>query len=191
MWYGKIFVFHPTLPIRKKTTLKPVKLISSLSPLFILQEISSCPSIPEIRDDAYCRAPQIGRLAKLQASGSSSGAVSQTSDTRGEDDIEKKLTLAASCIQEVLALHRRDSTATRNTASLFKVPSVPASKKRTTTNVLQGESSKHLIEKFIKPRPLTPLPVKKAKTSVSDKSSTPRIPSTSGTGRTNSGISRR
>jgi hypothetical protein len=115
-----------------------------------------------------------------------------SSDTRREQDIEKKLKLAAACIQEVLAIHHRDSTATPKNSSLFKVPNVPVSKRKATTNFLQGESQKCVVEKQIKPRPLTPFPVKKAKASLFDKPPVVRTPNPSSTTkRTNVGIIRR
>jgi hypothetical protein len=178
----------------KISTLKPVKIVLALTPLFIVQEISSCPPSPAVRDDTYMGVPHfpsMETLASPQASETTCGALCPSTDTRKEGDIEKKLKLAAACIQEVLALHRRESTTTRSTSSLFKVPSVPGSKRKTTTNVPQAESHKCCSEKSIKPRPLTPLPVKKAKASVSDKPSILRTPNPSGMGRTHLGISRR
>ena len=128
-------------------------------------------------------------LATPKNSGTSRSTPS--SEVRREEDIEKKLKLAAACIQEVLAIHRRDSRATPKNSSSFKVPNVPVSKRKATTNFRQGESPKCVVEKPIKPRPLTPLPVKKAKASVSDKPPALRMPNPSGTKRTNVGIIRR
>jgi hypothetical protein len=108
---------------------------------------------------------------------------------RREEDIEKKLKIVAPCIQEVLAIHRRDSKATPENSSLSKLPNISVSKRKAPTKFLQGESQK--MEKPIKPRPLNPLPMKRAKASLSDKSSVLRMLNLSGTKRTNLGISSR
>jgi hypothetical protein len=172
--------------IGKRNKLKSATIVSELSHLIILQEISSCPNSPAVRDNSYLGVLQVSSLETLatpKISGTSCSTPS--SEVRREEDIEKKLKLAAVCIQEVLAIHRRDSTATPKKSSVFKVPNVPVSKRRATTNYLKGESPKCVIEKTIKPRPLTPLPVKKAKASVSDKSPALRMPNPSSTKRTN------
>ena len=172
---------------------KPLKFVSTLSDLLILQEISSCPtSPPAVRDNNYLgvlQFPSMETLATPKISGSPCS--NPSSEVRREEDIEKKLKLAAACIQEVLAIHRRDTTATPKNSSFFKVPNVPVCKRKAATNFLQGESPKCFIEKSIKPRPLTPLPVKKAKASVSDKPPVLRMPNLSSTKRTNTGITRR
>ena len=174
--------------------LNSAKIVAELSRLLILQEISSCPPSPAVRDDTYLRElqfPPMETLASPKISATSCGTLCPSSDTRREGDIEKKLKLAASCIQEVLAIHRRDSTATPTNSNLFKVPNVPVSKRKDTTNFPKEASQKCIIAKPMKPRPLTPLPVKKARASVSDKSPLLRIPNPSSTKRTHVGISRR
>jgi len=135
--------------------------------------------------------PSIETLTTPKISGSSCTTPCPTSEVRREEDIEKKLKLAAACIQEVLAIHRRDSTATPKNSSFFKVPNVPVSKRKVTTNFLQAEPPKYVVEKPIKPRPLTPLPVRKAKALVSDKTPVLRMPNPSSTKRINSGINRK
>jgi len=130
-------------------------------------------------------------LATPKISGSACVTLCPSSEVRREEDIEKKLKLAASCIQEVLAIHRRDSATTPKHSSFFKVPNVPVSKRKGTPNFLQGESPKCVVEKPMKPRPLTPIPVKKVKVSVSDKSPALRMPNSSSIKRTNLGINRK
>jgi len=180
------------LLIGKGNKLKSAKIVSTLSYLLILQEISSCPTSPAVRCNNYLgvlQFPSMETLPTPKISGTSCSTPS--SEVRREEDIEKKLKLAAACIQEVLAIHRRDSTATPKNSSLFKVPNIPVSKRKATTNFFQGESPKSFIEKPIKPRPLTPLPMKKTKASVPDKSPVLRMPNPSSTKRTNLGIVRR
>jgi len=187
------FLYWTSTVNRKRSKLKSTTFVSTLSRLLILQEISSCPTSPEARENnclGVLQFPSMETLATPKISGTSCSTPS--SDVRREEDIEKKLKLAAACIQEVLAIHRRDSTTTPKNSSLFKVPKVPpVIKRKATTNFLQGESPKCVVEKPIKPRPLTPLPAKKTKPLLSDKSSALRMPNPSSTKRTNVGIIRR
>lgn len=166
----------------------------SIKPITYFQKISSCPTSPTVRDNNYLEELQFSSMETLatpKISGSSCRTLCPSSEVRREEDIEKKLTLAAACIQEVLAIHRRDSAAKPKTSSFFKAPKIPVIKRKGTTNFLQGESPKCVVEKPINPRPLTPLPVKKTKASVSNKSPALRISYPSNMKRTNLGINRK
>jgi hypothetical protein len=132
-------------------------------------------------------------LSSRQISGPFCRALCPSPDTGQADDIERRLKLAASCIQEVLTLHRHSKTGTRrdknsvSTPNLFKVPSVPGSKMKSTTTVSKGESANSVSRNLIKPRPLTPYPGKIRKSPYSDKPPTTRGLATSGRGRATSG----
>jgi hypothetical protein len=170
------------------------------SSLCCTQEISSCPSSPVARDKIRVDVSQSSSLEALSAKQSSSPscrALCSSPDVRQADGIEKRLKLAATCIQEALALHRCNITETGkdkkslSTSNLYKVPNVPSSKKKSGTTVPQGDPHSCVAGKSVKPRPLTPYSGKKTKPTFPDKTSTPRGLSTSTMGRINAGTNRR
>jgi hypothetical protein len=186
--------------IMAMSMLKFLEYVLLQSPLCSTQEISSCPSSPVARDKIRVAVSQSSSLEALSVKQSSSPfcrALYSSPDVRQADDIEKRLELAATCIQEALALHRSNITETGNdkkslsTSNLYKVPNVASSKKKSATTVPQGDPHSSVAGKSIKPRPLTPYPWKKTKPTFPDKTSTPRGSSTSTMGRISAGTNRR
>ncbi|XP_023723848.1 uncharacterized protein LOC111873401 [Cryptotermes secundus] len=179
------------------------QLLTSSVPDLPLQkgrEMSSCPSSPVPRDKIRVEVSQSSPLEALSTKQSSSQlcrALYSSPDIRQADDIERRLKLAATCIQEALALHHHNITDPRNdkkslsTSNLYKVPNIPSSKKKSPTAVSQRDHHSSVAGKPTKPRPLTPYSGKKTKPIFPDKTSTPRGPSTSTMGRLNVGANRR
>jgi hypothetical protein len=144
--------------------------------------------------------PQSSSLEVLpsgQISGPFCRALCSSPHKQQEDGIEKRLELAATCIQEALSLHRRNITGLLNDKKLssslsnFKVPNVPGSKIKRNIAPSQGESPNNVTGKSIKPRTLTPHPVKKTKPLFADRTSTTPGPATASRGRMNSAPGRR
>jgi hypothetical protein len=129
-------------------------------------------------------------LSSKEISSPFSRTLCSSSDTRQPDDIERRLTLAASCIQEALILHRRDATGTTidknstSTPNLFKGPSVSSNKMKSTKSNSKGECPESGSKKLTNPRLLTPYPGRKTKSSFTEKPSITRASTPFNRGRT-------
>jgi hypothetical protein len=182
-----------------RSTLRLPEHVLLQNPLCPSQELSSCPSSPVASDKMHIEMPKSSSLEVLPSqkiSGPFRRALYPAPAATAVDDIQKRLEKAASCIQEALALHRRNVTETGtekkclSSSNVYKVPNVPGAKK-TATTASQGDARSSVNGRLMKPKPLTPYPGKKTKPVFPDKATTPLRPSTSATGRINAGINRR